>query len=900
MKRNLFNVGIGGFGVRLSNEVSRKLVETGVSVTTFAVDTDFDEINEVSCDYKLDLSVPDSLGNAILRLKEENVRIFSDDLDCLGYVKTLPMDKGANSWRIKAMVSFIAYMSDKENKKNFDEFLDSFSFSIEDSYVFNVFTSLAGGTGSALFVALSLYIKKFLKEKGCAKVEFNLYGACPDIFTEGLNGELKVKAYANAYASLDELNKVNNVALRKCEENIKIGYENSSIGVLFDSENAEFYNKERMPFNKVYLFDRIPGVFSTDLHLNILADYVYYINTGFTTENTSKNCALVKAYTAGQIELNTEDIIDYIAKYSVKSNIKKEIFKPFNDIEKTESSNLIGVSKKQVTDENEQFALKVLSYLENLDAGKDEKTSCILGRLEENDLALTIDDESWLSSYIEKISSGIEEKLQTPEYLNVYSLLTVKESEKKGKKERLEELKEKAEKIVKNLNTYYFSTEEKIKSEDVASLFMGEDKELSLITNILTEDGKFIHPTLALIRLSILYIQAKKRVKIYTKLSEKEMENAKESMLIPEKLLLLDNPSLEAKGYAKLPADRFLRVIAKREKIVDTKKLSKKELKAYLKDKKRYVLSSADDEKFICLDAKDVLTNIATERKGYYFNQLALLLSNLIDGYKDAINGLNVIKYQTETAVEDAKKERLTQSLYYGVSTDKKSREKAIKEYFDEVKPLGHFDSDNDLGKRFFDYALSFNSEEKTLSIKPFTNLVNNFILDTKERIKKSEYYERLEGKNVLTDIIESAEKSYLKTALMIKPLLITLNPTEEIERKTLFISKNVAEYVLSLKEKLMLRATTPEEAVDELLVNMGEYETEIKVLEGLSDKKAFAVAERGGIKISSLAKFNGEKDISIYKNEYEKAINNMQKYETPMWNPHVFDIKSTIDLQSK
>ena len=126
MKRNLFNVGIGGFGIRLSNEVSRKMLENGVSVTNFAVDTDFSDINEISCDYKLDLSVPDTFENALLRLESENVRIFSEEIASLGYVKTLPMDKGANSWRIKAMISFIAYMSDGENKKAFDEFLDSF------------------------------------------------------------------------------------------------------------------------------------------------------------------------------------------------------------------------------------------------------------------------------------------------------------------------------------------------------------------------------------------------------------------------------------------------------------------------------------------------------------------------------------------------------------------------------------------------------------------------------------------------------------------------------------------------------------------------------------------------------------------------------------------------------
>ena len=356
---------------------------------------------------------------------------------------------------------------------------------------------------------------------------------------------------------------------------------------------------------------------------------------------------------------------------------------------------------------------------------------------------------------------------------------------------------------------------------------------------------------------------------------------------------------MEDKGYGKLPSDRFLRVIAKREKVVDLKKLSKKEVKAYLKDKKKYVLTSVDDENVIYTDVKDILSKVITERKGYYFSCLATILSSLIDGYRGAVKGLSLIKYQMETLTEDAKKERLTHGLYYGVSTDKNSREKAVKEYFNEVSPLGHFDSDDAYGRRFLGYALSIMGKEKSDAIAPFNKLFESFILDRTESIKKSEYYANLESKNVLTDLIEGAkiEKSYLKTALMIKPLLLTINPTEETEKKTLFISKNTAEYVFSLKEKLMLRASNAEEAVDELLVSMGEYETEVKILEGLSDKKAFAVSERGSIKISSLAKFAGEKDISIYKNEYEKALSFLQKFETPMWNPHVFEVKSSIDL---
>ncbi len=901
MKRNLFNIGIGGFGARLSSEVTRKMRGNGASVTFIAIDSDFSEINEITCDYKLDLSVPERFSDTLERLENENVRIFSEEISTLGYVKTLPMDKGANSWRIKAMASFITYMSDVENKQKFDEFLDSFSFSADDSYVFNVFTSLAGGTGSALFIPLSLYIKKFLKEKGCNKIEFILYGACPDIFAEGLNRELKAKAYANAYASLSELNTINCVALRKNQSNIKIGYENTSVGLLFDGNDKEFHNKERMPFNKVYLFDRLPGIFSTELHLSILSDYIYYQNSGLTAENTVKNCAIIKAYTASEISLDTEDIADYVAKFGVERDLKKEMLKPFSEIERSESSYSIGSSKKVITDETEEYARKVKSYIENLEVGRDEKTSYVLGRLEENDMALTIDDEYWLKSYLENLSNALEERLCTSAYTSVYSELAVEKGEKLSKKEGLSRLNEKIESLYKKLNDYYFSTEESIKNEDYNGLFYGEEKEYSLIENVLIEDGRFIHPTLALIRLSLLYLQIKKRVKIYSKLTEDELEKAEKEKLIPEKLLALDNPTMEATGYGALPSDRFIKLIAKREKWVDEKKLSKKELKAYLKNKKRYVIKKPEDEKLICSDFKGVLENVALERKGYYFNKLGVIVASLLNEYRRTIKEISLLQYHLETEVAEAKKERVTQGVYYGVATDEWQRTNAVKTYAEEIYPNKHFDSDNALGKRVFEYSYSALSREKTESLKYTEELVKTFISDSRERIKKSEFFSELESKNVFRAMLESAkgkhEKTYLKTALMIKPTLVTVNPTEEVEKKTLFVSRDTAEYVLSLKKELMLRAETPEEAVDEFLVSIGEYETEIKIFEGLSNKKAYATSERGGIKISSLSKMNGEKDISIYKNEYEKALENIKKYETPMWNPHIFDCKNGIDL---
>ena len=900
MKRNLFNIGIGGFGSRLASEVTRKMTDNGDLATFIAVDTDFREIEEISCDYKLDLSIPEKFIDTLERLQSENVRIFSEDISSRGYVKTLPMDKGANSWRIKAMVSFTAYMSDVKNKEEFDEFLDGFSFNADDSYTFNIYSSLAGGTGSALFTPIALYIKKYLKEKGCRKLEFTYFGACPDIFTEGLTAELKVKAYANAYASLSELSSINDVALRKSQSKIKIGFENSSLGVLFNGEEKEFYNKEAMPFTKVYLFDRMPGVFSSDIHLNVISDYVSYLSLGLSANVNSKNCALVKAYSATEISLDTEDIIDYVAKFNIQKNINSEILKPYLDIERVESFQSLGAKKQFIVDESEEYAKKVKSYLENLDAGKDEKTACVLGRLEEDDRQLTIDDEYWISSYCEKISNAIEERLQNDEFNSIYSQLKNIEQENKSKKELIEELKEKTETLVKEINEFYFSSEKTAKSEDYKSLFLKGDEEFSLIVNVLKEDGKYIHPTLALIRLSLLYVSLKKRAKIYSKLKEEEIAKASEENLIPETLLLLDNPTLEAKGYGALPEDRFLRVIAKREKFIDIKKLSSKEKKAYIKAKKKYVLKNIEDEKLIYSDIKGILEAIISERKSYFINQLANIVSALLDEYRGAIKGLSLIRYRTESEVEYASHERINQGVYYGVATDEKSRKRAIKSYENEIKPYGHGKEDSDLGKRFLEFSLNNLSKEKTESLKPFENLVNILVDDRKENIKNSEYYKDLISKNVFSEIINensSGEKSYLKTALMISPNLLTENPNEETQKKTLFISNETANYVLSLKDKLLLRANTPEEAVDEYLVSIGVYDVEIKVLDNLTNKKAYAVAERNGIKISSLSKMNGEKDISIYKNEYQKAIINAEKLETPMWNPHLFDIKGSIDL---
>ncbi len=901
MKRNLFNIGIGGFGSRLSSEVTRKMKGNGLAVTSFAVDTDLEDIKEISCDYKLNMFVPERLCDTLERLESEKVRIFSEDTRELGYVKNLPMDKGANSWRMKAMVSFISYMNDEENKKKFDDYLDSFSFNADDSYVFNVFTSLAGGTGSALFIPLTLYIKRFLKEKGCRKVEFTLYCACPDIFVEGLNRELKAKAYANAYASLSELHTINCVALRKNQSKIKIGYENSSVGVLFDGGNSEYYNKERMPFGEVYIFDRMPGLFSTDIHLSILADYAYYVMSGYSAETPVKNCAIIKSYTASQINLDTEDIIDYIAKYGVENSINNELFTPFFQLERSETLPTDSKYNGGRRDEVGEYSNKIIRFVENLSVSSKEKTTCLLGRLDEENHPLIIDNDDWLLSYRKKIFNAIGKRFENDEYKEIVSSLVKSKDKKKSKRKALADLLDKIKVLNEKLDEYYAFTEETVEKENFKDFLLGDDLNTSLVENVLKEDGKYIHPTLALVRLCKIYVEFIEQKEMSANVNKKKNNAKEKGKGIPDELLLLVNHVTDSFGYGALGKDRFLRVIAKREDKTNVNDLSSKEKRAYLRRKKRYVLSNANAEGTIYFDYREVLQNIVYDKESYYFEKFAELVGGLIEEYQNTVKELSLIKYQIKEEVSSSKKERVSQGVYYGVATSEEEREKSLTEYCDEIRPLGHFDADNDLGRRVFEYSLNNIGKEKTDSLKPITKLFELFVSDAKERIKKTDFYEKLEGENVFSKILEpirkSYEDSYVRKAMMISSNLLTVNKVKEKETKILFISKNTAEHVLSLKDKLNLRAETAIDAVDELIVDMGEYNAYIKIVDEMSDKKAYVICEKSGITVPSLSKMNGDKDLCIYKDEYEKAMEKVVSLDTPMWNPHIFDIKSGIDL---
>ena len=241
-------IGIGGVGATITENVALKYGNDSL-VTSIAIDTNKYDIKNLKRTQGIDVSYPNNMGEMLSYLNENDINIF-EDYTQLGYILSLPMDKGANAWRLKAFASFVAYMTNVENKERFDSVLDSISVNDNETLSLCIVSSLAGGTGSALSLIVSLYVKNYLKNKGVNKVESAYFAVCPDMFSQTMNLEMKTKSFANAYATLLEINAINNSIINKNNVSIKVGFENEkSFGLLFDGNNNEFLTKEYLPFD---------------------------------------------------------------------------------------------------------------------------------------------------------------------------------------------------------------------------------------------------------------------------------------------------------------------------------------------------------------------------------------------------------------------------------------------------------------------------------------------------------------------------------------------------------------------------------------------------------------------------------------------------------------------------
>jgi len=158
-------------------------------------------------------------------------------------------------------------------------------YGIEDEYEICVVSSLAGSTGSALFLAVALLLKRILTENwGIMRVTVSAFLALPESFIS--DGPLESDSnapfmMANAHAALKELWLMARTAYCRESVPLRLGHPQTRLGVLFDAQDPLYAVPDAFPFDCVLLVKKPYGVKPTAADAcvaqtaELLLDHVY-------------------------------------------------------------------------------------------------------------------------------------------------------------------------------------------------------------------------------------------------------------------------------------------------------------------------------------------------------------------------------------------------------------------------------------------------------------------------------------------------------------------------------------------------------------------------------------------------------------------------------------------------
>lgn len=373
MGKQILLLGIGQTGCEVGEAFLHRMQSDTVGTRALAVDTDARTFVNTELAKKVPMVSDGSLHATIERLGSDWVRDFFPadwEKDGTDFAKRLPMDSGANLWRMKAYVSFLDFLGNRKMAERFHSELNEVAdLAGSDGIELLTVASTVGGTGSGLFLPVTLYVKKYLKSIGARIVSSNCLLVMPKVYEQTLSSEQRIKGYANSYAALRELNAVNIAAFGEGGNShppigFKLGDERAKCGVLFDTESPEFCNKESAPFDKVILFDRTPGVNSVNAHINIIADVLVSVSkcgAELSTEaNENENStAVYEGISLTKVSYAPDTIVKYISKVQTEAALNGEVAALCKEIKldaKKRSIEARSLRSRGDVDEIEQYA----------------------------------------------------------------------------------------------------------------------------------------------------------------------------------------------------------------------------------------------------------------------------------------------------------------------------------------------------------------------------------------------------------------------------------------------------------------------------------------------------------------------------------------------------------------
>lgn len=238
-------IGLGGTGSRSVNNVAKLLHKKSIKINDGVVTCAVLDTN------KSDSEIITGSGTEIPVIRTSDIRnidqylsdnAFQTPLEWCPYSERFgeeTMIDGASEMRFKSRLAFMDLMEKNERISKLKDVLAKVlpeNAGTDDKIRVMVVSSLAGGTGSGMFIQVALWLRKFFESKGSV-VTIRGILLLPDIFIETVrdikrNPRKVMYHYANAYAAVRELNSIDKVAKRRLKPTRPI-----VIKGLFDSDN---------------------------------------------------------------------------------------------------------------------------------------------------------------------------------------------------------------------------------------------------------------------------------------------------------------------------------------------------------------------------------------------------------------------------------------------------------------------------------------------------------------------------------------------------------------------------------------------------------------------------------------------------------------------------------------
>jgi len=350
-ERKYLLVGLGGSGGKVITKLYERLIrERGENfrsnVVCVAIDTDQDELNELAQlgVKKVQISGSGTVGQMVNALGDD-VHEWCPATQNEGSFYSSHVFNGASQCRLKSRLCFASFLKNKNNTLNgvLEEFLhitsDTGNSSMNQPPLVYIVSSIAGGTGSGIFIQTAFYIKKFFQGTGLQPMVYGLF-ACPDLYKNVVPPQQVPNLYANAYAVIRELNAFNMICGDDMDApwggKISLDLEISTEceGKLFQKNAKGRYGDK--PYDILYFIDRVNSLSKIlgglDKYYEAMGDIAYShlyseisgeVLSGESNEmhaHSTAPCAIYGSAGAGTLKYPYEDIMRYFADRSIRDS----------------------------------------------------------------------------------------------------------------------------------------------------------------------------------------------------------------------------------------------------------------------------------------------------------------------------------------------------------------------------------------------------------------------------------------------------------------------------------------------------------------------------------------------------------------------------------------------------